>query len=404
MNLKIFFRIVWIVAFIITVGDSTGNSLLINNRVPSEKPDNGTAVKKVKDMVLYRDTMFYPAFPSIARNAKGEFLLAFRRSPDRKTMMGYKGRYHVDPNSYLMLLRSDNGEEWTKEPELLYAHPFGGSQDPCLLTLKDGTMLCTSFSWTFIQPEGITNLKQPFCSNVDGGILFGGYLVRSEDDGKTWQGPIYPPSISQYYNPIGQHITAFNRAGFCEGKDGRIYWAVTGNNPNKPNEAHLLVSNDKGLTWEHACTIATDKKVSFGENTIYETPNGDLVAFMRTGHNNDHSCIARSTDKGKSFGKWQDMGFQGHPMHVLRLDDNRVLLTYGYRHEPFGIRARILNPECTDYETAPEIILREDGGNQDLGYPWSIQLDSNRVLVVYYFNDSNDTRYIAGTILEIGKK
>jgi sialidase-1 len=36
------------------------------------------------------------------------------------------------------------------------------------------------------------------------------------------------------------------------------------------------------------------------------------------------------------------MGFQGHPLHVLRLPDNRELLTYGYRHKPYGIRACIL--------------------------------------------------------------
>ncbi|RYD88128.1 MAG: exo-alpha-sialidase, partial [Sphingobacteriales bacterium] len=74
---------------------------------------------------------------------------------------------------------------------------------------------------------------------------------------------------------------------------------------------------------------------------------------------------------------------------------------YGYRHKPFGIRARILNAECTDFKTAPEIILREDGGNGDIGYPWSVQLDKKRVLVVYYYNLDNNTRHIAGSILEL---
>ena len=95
------------------------------------------------------------------------------------------------------------------------------------------------------------------------------------------------------------------------------------------------------------------------------------------------------------------MGFQGHPLHALRLPDNRVLLTYGYRHQPYGIRARILNPECTDYRTAPEFVLRDDGGTTDLGYTWSVQLDKKQVLVVYYFNIGNGPRHIAGTILEI---
>lgn len=79
------------------------------------------------------------------------------------------------------------------------------------------------------------------------------------------------------------------------------------------------------------------------------------------------------------------MGFQGYPLNALRLPDNRVLLTYGYRHKPYGIRARILNEECTDYYSTLEIILRDDGVNGDLGYIWPVQLDENRILVVYYF-------------------
>jgi hypothetical protein len=95
------------------------------------------------------------------------------------------------------------------------------------------------------------------------------------------------------------------------------------------------------------------------------------------------------------------MGFQGHPLNALRLPDNRVLLTYGYRHQPYGIRARIFNAECTDFATAEEFILRDDGGNSDIGYTWPVQLDNNRFMVVYYFNKNDGNRHIAGTIIEI---
>jgi len=95
------------------------------------------------------------------------------------------------------------------------------------------------------------------------------------------------------------------------------------------------------------------------------------------------------------------MGFQRHPLNALQLPDRRVLLTYGYRHPPYGIRARILNPECTDFESASEIILRDDGGSADLGYSWPVMIDKRHILVTYYFNRNNGTRHIAGTILEL---
>ena len=116
----------------------------------------------------------------------------------------------------------------------------------------------------------------------------------------------------------------------------------------------------------------------------------------------DQACIARSTDGGKSF-KWEKMGFQGHPLNALKLPDNRVLLTYGYRHKPYGIRARILNAECTNFASAKEYIIRSDGGSRDLGYTWATLLEDSKVLLTYYFNIDGGTRHIAGSILEIEK-
>ena len=91
--------------------------------------------------------------------------------------------------------------------------------------------------------------------------------------------------------------------------------------------------------------------MTFNETSLYETPKGDLVAFLRTADFNDHTAVARSTDHGKSFQPWQDAGWQGHPHYALRLPDKRVLLVYGYRHAPFGIRARVLDAECTNFAT-----------------------------------------------------
>lgn len=360
-------------------------------------------IEKVKDIIIYEDSQFYSAFPSIVNNNDGDFIVAFRRAPNR-LIFGEKGNRHTDPNSYLVQVRSQDGEVWTADPELIYAHPFGGSQDPCLLTLQDGTLLCTSYGWSYINPDGINNLKTPYFDNGGGIVFLGGYLVRSSDGGKTWQGPIYPPHVEDeiHFNAIGEPLPAYNRGALCEGKSGRVYWVVAVNDsvPVKKTSNHLLVSDDKGLTWQYSGLVATDEKASFNETSIYETPKGDLVAFMRSANMGDQACIARSTDGGKTF-QWESMGFQGHPCHALPLPDNRVLLTYGYRHEPYGIRARVLNAECTDYATSIEIILREDGGSTDIGYTWSVMLDKERILVVYYFNKENGTRHIAGTILEI---
>ena len=365
--------------------------------------DSVPGVRKIEDVIIYQDAKFHSAFPSVIRKKNGEILLAFRRAPNRK-VFGEKGTSHVDPNSYLVAVKSKDGKTWTKEPELIYAHTFGGSQDPCLLQLKDGTLLCASYGWAFVRPDGMDNLKKPYFLAGEA-VFLGGYVMRSTDGAKSWQGPLYPPHIAPEINhtAMGDMVPAYNRGAMYEGKDGRIFWVVAASDQEMPKKTsnHLLISSDKGMTWKYSAPVAVDEKVSFNEASVYETPKGDLVAFLRTAGLDDQACIARSKDGGKTFTAWEKMGFQGHPLQALRLPDNRVLVSYGYRHKPLGIRARILNAECTDFATAHEIVLRTDGGTTDLGYPWAVQLDKNKVLVSYYYNVPGGPQHIAGTILEI---
>ncbi|MDB4384547.1 glycoside hydrolase [Opitutaceae bacterium] len=363
-----------------------------------------SGVRKVKDVIIYQDDRFHSAFPSVVKRPDGELLVAFRRAPNR-LLWGEDHNNHVDPNSYMVMVRSSDGEHFTAEPELIHANNWGGSQDPCMLQLRDGTILCFSYGWTFVRPDGIKNLKPPVRNVGYDAIFNGGFYLRSEDGGDSWQGPSRAPHIEPELlrDPFGEPITAYNRGAAVEGKDGRLFWVSAATDRVEPHRTstHLLISEDKGRTWKYSTPVAADENVTFNEASIYETPKGDLVAFLRTANFEDQACIARSTDGGKTFEPWEGMGWQGHPLHATRLPDDRVLLVYGYRHEPRGIRARVLNAECTDFATAPEIVLRDDGVTSDLGYPWSVVLDDKRVLVTYYINVDGGLPHIAGTILAL---
>jgi hypothetical protein len=360
-----------------------------------------SAIRKLEDLIVYRDDKFYSSFPSIVRRPNGELLVAFRRAPERRSL-GERNTTHTDPNSYLMLVRShDDGKTWTQTPEMIYAHPFGGSQDPCMVQLRDDSILCASYGWALLQSEAAAKIKG--ASRLGNFIFLGGFMVRSKDGGHTWQGPIIPPSTpgETAMDLFGKPVPAYNRGAMCEGKDGTLYWAAASNTNGASGKSatYLMISEDKGSTWNYSCPIATDEKVNFNETSLYETPKGDLIAFLRTADFDDHTAVARSTNHGRSFQPWQDAGFQGHPHYALRLPDKRVLLVYGYRHAPFGVRARVLDPECTNYASTTEIILRDDGGNGDLGYPWATMISKHRALVVYYFNKSDGPRHIAGTVI-----
>ncbi len=359
-------------------------------------------LSKVQDVVIYRDETFYSAFPSVVRRADGEVLVAFRRAPERRNF-GNAAETHTDPCAQLVLVRSrDEGKTWTQQPQLVFAHPRAGLQDPCMLRLNDGSILCSSYGWALVPRATSTKLKNP--ARADDFVSIGGVMLKSGDGGTSWSEIALPATPGEtYLGPFNEPLPPSNRGAMCQGKDGRVFWVtVMEDRKTKVIGTHLFISSDRGVTWTYSCPVATDEKITFNETSVYETPGGDLVAFMRTENFGDHTVVARSADGGKSFQKWQDAGFMGHPHHALRLPDDRVLLTYGYRHAPYGIRARVLNAECSDFTTAAEIVLRADGGHGDLGYPWSTMVADDRVLVVYYFNENNGPRYIAGTLLRIG--
>jgi hypothetical protein len=298
--------------------------------------------------VIYHDESFYACFPSIVSRPDGELLVAFRRAPERRRFFAH-GCTHCDPNSYLVLVRSlDLGRTWSKEPELIYAHPMGGSQDPCMVQLDDGSLLVSSYAWMLLPEEGIPHAS-PEARPHDLGWTFtylGGYLMRSTDGGRTWQGPILPPEgAGEVHDFPGIRLPVANRGAMVQASNGNLYWLVqrTLKRAPAPISLGLVVSRDRGITWEDAGVIASDERVEFNEASLIQTPCGDLVGFVRTDYFDDHGAVVRSTDMGKTWEHWQDMGVIGHPYHAVRLPDNRVFLVYGYRHPPYGIRARVLD-------------------------------------------------------------
>ena len=111
-----------------------------------------------------------------------------------------------------------------------------------------------------------------------------------------------------------------------------------------------------------------------------------------------------SDDNGQNFRYLNrpvpDTGTGGNPPTMTRLPDGRIVLIYGVRRAPFGIRARISTDRGETW--SEEIMLRDDGGATDLGYPRTALLPDGTLVTAYYFNDDpNGERYIGGTLWKI---
>jgi Neuraminidase (sialidase) len=108
--------------------------------------------------------------------------------------------------------------------------------------------------------------------------------------------------------------------------------------------------------------------------------------------------LYRTDDNGLT---WQYVGRPAprveNPPSLVHLKDGRLVLTYGRREAPFGIRARVSADEGKTWSA--EIVLRTDGGCWDLGYTRSVQRPDGKVVTVYYYNtDCAAERFIAATI------
>ena len=84
---------------------------------------------------------------------------------------------------------------------------------------------------------------------------------------------------------------------------------------------------------------------------------------------------------------------------MVLLDDGRLLIVYGYRVKPYGIRAR--TSEDGGRSWGPELILRDDGGSGDLGYPRVVKQPGGKVMVGYWFNTADDPIQFNGGVRHV---
>lgn len=225
------------------------------------------------------------------------------------------------------------------------------------------------------------------------------HLYYSYDRGHHWTGPFLMPDFGTLgiaartdYIVNGKHdCTVFLTASKSDGNEGRPLCVST---------------TDGGKTWELLSFIGPEPGRYAIMPTSVRLSETDLFTVIRCKENDRGAWLAayKSEDLGRSWSEVDepvsDTG-AGNPASLIQLEDGRLCLTYGIRSEPFRICAKLSTDHGLSW--SDEIVLRDDGGNKDLGYVQSVQRPDGKVVTTYYFNDekSGPERYIAASIWEV---
>ncbi len=378
-------------------------------------------INTLKHFILYKETHYFASFPSIVLLKDHRLLLLFRRARDSRWLLddsdseAQKIKYqvdHVDSRSQLTQLYLDLSLQPISVPKPLSINPEAADQDASLLMLSNGDLLLSSFSWYPIhsrlskplQKKGVGLYGHPDITGCYY-IFWGGFTRISHDAGAHWSVHNYLPALPDAPDIIPQKRPS--HGGPIRGQAIEIgctiflpvYQQLIG---DQVSSCHLYTSIDQGTSWQYQSIIARDKqqKLPFNEPSLLSLGGHTIMAFLRNTQGDDHLMTVLSHDQGQTWGSVQESAITGHPTHPLRLSDGRIFLCYGYRHQPFGIRAQLMDASAEQL-IGDEIIIRDDGFCADIGYPWAVEMPNGQILVVYYFTNEEGIRHIAGSLLNL---
>lgn len=366
-------------------------------------------------LVLYRSERFFSAFPSVAILSNGDVLLAFRRAPDHRWLLGAKTKRdlnavdHVHFRSHIALKRFDGNLEPLGDALSMPTHAEAADQDANLFVHSSGRLLQHGFLWYPVTQSVAEKLQSMGRSvlraeRLGAGYLFWGSYVRySDDQGRTWS-DYHELPIDDAGNiadgPFVSGAVAL-RGRMAELPDGSLVLAgyAAGETGSENQQTSFFRSDCHGENWMRLSQKLGMKGIDLQEPAIAAWPNGKLSVFHRTTNNGDRLVVAQSGDDF-SFCEPETLQVIGHPYDPLVLPDGRLLLVYGYRHKLMGVRARIAS-SMEGLVEAEEIVIRADSPSPDTGYPSACILPDGRILVAYYIADDKGVRGIEGTILSL---
>lgn len=214
-------------------------------------------------------------------------------------------------------------------------------------------------------------------------------VTRSADQGHSWCAPLELPLPSSepavILHPYGQ-MRRLHDSGLVLNARGWYTPEAYAQRPDLPGRmTYLYRSDDHGNRWHDPQLIEADKT----ETAFLPLDENNWLAYVRSPRG--PSQIARSADGGRTWHDWA-LALDGpegtrrfrHPGSIARLCNDNVLITYGHRQHPFGVRAIISRDGGTTFDTAREYVITDSYLHEDCGYPSTVCLADGTVVTLAY--------------------
>lgn len=339
-------------------------------------------IKFFDGWIKTEDVPTYHGWPTMIRTADGELLVVC--SGGRRS--------HICPYGRVFLYRSkDDGKTWN-HPEHLSSGPLD-DRDAGIIVAADGSLLVNYFTsvafaehdtyLSFETKKSAENWKH-IEDNISLSDLIrehGFFMIRGSADGKTWS--------EKFITPVN------NVHGPTLLSDGSLLWVGKELSPFycKASRAGTNTvaarSVDNGEHWDiiSKLPVPEGQDVScFEEAYAIQAADGTIIAQVRN-HNTGatggevFTWQCESCDGGLTWTELHPVTY-GFPTHLLKLADGRLLMTYSYRKEPFGIRGRFSRDNGKNW--SEEVILSDDAECIDFGYPSSVEMPDGSFITLWY--------------------
>lgn len=244
-------------------------------------------------------------------------------------------------------------------------------------------------------------LLECWCSPNSGDEKSFAWVKMSRDGGVTWGEAALLPQcgIPRYQG----------RPSYIVRPDGVVLLFLTAQPHNNPHDRPVVFASfDHGVNWSLISLMPNSNEYRMICPSPVLMKDGTIMVAVRCKPDMIAAWdeLYASDDGGMTWRFVSRINEHGDTVHLTLMEDGRLFTVYGYRRPGFGVRGRISDDNGITW--GPELILRDDGGSMDLGYPRAVEVRPGELLASYYYNDLSDpiqqsggVRYIGGTILKI---